>query len=57
MTDSHNRWKPFARGHPKNQLAGGRCRIGAFPGEHIHFGSGRFGDWGAVVAYLVPEEG
>lgn len=28
--------------------------VNKFDGEHIHFGTARFSDWDAVVAYLLP---
>ncbi len=31
-----------------------RNGVDAFAGEHIHFGTERFPDWDAVLAYLVP---
>ncbi len=47
--------KELARG---DYLIDDRTNNGAgeFPGEHIHFGSGRFGDWAAVVSYLLGTE-
>lgn len=46
--------------HHKNLNAGDflvddRTKNGAehFPGEHIHFGTPRFPDWGAVLSYLL----
>jgi len=47
--------KELARG---DYLIDDRTKNGAgqFFGEHIHFGSGRFGDWGAVVSYLLGTE-
>ncbi len=45
--------KELARGH---YLVDDRTKNGAaeFRGEHIHFGSERFPDWAAVLAYLLP---
>jgi len=47
--------KELARG---DYLIDDRTNNGAgdFPGEHIPFGSGRFGDWAAVVSYLLGTE-
>jgi len=40
-------------------LVDDRTKNGAdkFEGEHIHFGSERFPDWDAVVAYLTSDRG
>jgi len=48
--------KELARG---DYLIDDRTKNGAgeFPGEHLHFGSERFPDWAAVVAYLLPLRG
>lgn len=37
-----------------DRTANGVCE---FDGEHIHFGSGRFPDWYAVLKYLLPPPG
>lgn len=52
LTLTHH--KDLVRGH---FLIDDRTKNGAaqFPGVHIHFGSDRFPDWSAVLAYLLPK--
>lgn len=57
---SDNAYKRLILSHHKNLNIGNyliddRLHNGAgqFAGEHIHFGTGRFKDWDAVVSYLL----
>lgn len=56
-------YKRLILSHHKNlndghYLVDDRTKNGAdrFRGEHIHFGTQRFPDWGSVLSYLVPAQ-
>ena len=56
-------FKKLITTHHKNLLIGDYLiddrtvnGAGDFRGEHIHFGSDKFPDWDAVLAYLIPKK-